>query len=159
MMFKKEKKLNIDLGLKDLNLDFDLFPKDKSQKVPRFPKPKPHYTAKGKPFMTQKEKEILARKSKKVVKSTGSAFNSILKKIKNRKINKLEKEHFKQKEKADTLAHEIKLRLSLEDSNNDIARYEKELEIMNRPKEKEHTENCNAYRDLVDNKCICGADE
>ncbi len=128
-----------------------------NKKKKKFPNPKPRYTKqKSKPILTKKDQET----AKKIIKETGSAFGSILSKMKNRKIIKLEKEHFKQKEKAEALAHEIKLRLSIQDSNVDISRYEKELEMINKPKPKDHSEACMDRNLLLkDGKCICGNDK
>ncbi len=132
-----------------------------NKKKKKFPNPKPRYTKqnqqqkKNKPIMTKENQD----QAKKIIKETGSAFGSLLSKLKNRKIRKLEKEHFKQKEKAEALAHEIKLRLSIQDSNVDISRYEKELEILNKPKDVNHSQACIEYNDLINGeyeKCICG---
>jgi len=118
------------LGLNKLDKELNGIFKEPKQKKPlkkTNTNPK-HKTVKGKPFMTQKEKEQLTKETKKAIKSTGSAFGSLIKKIRNRKTNKLEKEYFKTKEKSEQLAHEIKLRSGIEDHTNDIERYEKELE-------------------------------
>jgi len=146
---------------KDFNESMNISLEGK-KKGKKFPNPKPRYTKqnqqqrKNKPIMTKENQQ----QAKKIIKETGSAFGSILSKMKNRKIIKLEKEHFKQKEKAEALAHEIKLRLSIQDSNVDISRYEKELEMINKPKPKDHSEACMDRNLLLkDGKCICGNDK
>ena len=150
-MFDNFKKFDKDFN-ESMNINLE-----GNKKKKKFPNPKPRYTKqKSKPILTKKDQET----AKKIIKETGSAFGSILSKMKNRKIIKLEKEHFKQKEKAEALAHEIKLRLSIQDSNVDISRYEKELEMINKPKPKDHSEACMDRNLLLkDGKCICGNDK
>ncbi len=144
-----------------LGIDDNMFgsPSKGKSNLKKFSTSKPRYTKqKSKPILTKKDQET----AKKIIKETGSAFGSLLSKIKNRKIRALEKEHFKQKEKAEALAHEIKLRLSIEDSNTDIKRYTKELEILNKPKDVNHSQACIEYNDLINGeyeKCICGNDK
>jgi len=165
-MFKKDwlglEKLDKDLNKVFKNMDSSL---DMGEtKTRKFPKPKPVYSKKKKPIMTKKDQET----AKKIIKETGSAFGSLISKIKNRKINKLEKEYFKSKEKSEQLAHEIKLRIGIEDHENNIDRYEKELAKIKTPKqqEKEHSDPCIAYNMVYDNegtneiqKCICEVEE
>ena len=173
----KTKSMKIDLGLKDLKLDFDLFKEPKAKR--EFSKPKPRYTQqpkrqlqRTKPRYTQQPKRQLQRtkplltkqqqaEAKQFLKDTGSAFNGLITKFKNRKMNKLEKEYFKTKEKSENLANEIHLRLGIEDHTNDIVRYETELKSMATTKEKvkemfTHSTACLEFNlDLDNSKCIC----
>ncbi len=149
-MFDKEFR-KLDKKIND-SFKVDLIPEPKR----KFLKPKPRYTKKNKPIMTKKDQET----AKKIIKETGSAFGSLIKKIKNRKINKLEKEYFKATEKRDNLAHEIKLRTGLNDSKEDIERYEKELEKLNAPKDVNHSQACKdfnlaKFEDEEIKDCIC----
>ncbi len=153
-MFDKEFR-KMDKAL-DESFKIDIFPKSKKKK---FPSPKPRYTKKNKPIMTKKDQET----AKKIIQETGSAFGSLVSKIKNRKIRKLEKEALKQKTKAEALAHEIKTKQVIIDSNIDIQRYEKELEktnqeleTQNKPKE-DHSIPCKEFQAIDENNsCICG---
>jgi hypothetical protein len=162
----------IDLGLDKLDKELnDVFkPTKKQVKGGHYEKKVKQSMKKNKPIMTKEEKEKLAKETKKVIKSTGSAFGSLIKKIKNRKINKLEKDYFKSKEKSEALAHEIKLRMGIDDHETDIERYEKELEKLKSPKQRHeetqsHSLECKEYNlglypdtDKIV-KCICGVDK
>ncbi len=95
-----------------------------NKKKKKFPNPKPRYTKqKSKPILTKKDQET----AKKIIKETGSAFGSVISKIKNRKIRKLEKETMKNINKAEAMAHELKTIQENKEALIDIARYEKEL--------------------------------
>ena len=155
--------MNIDLKLKDLKLDFDLFKEPNTKR--KFSKPRPRYTQQPKRQPQRKNKPILTKQqqaeAKQFLKDTGSAFNGLITKFKNRKMNKLEKEYFKTKEKSENLANEIHLRLGIEDHTNDIVRYETELKSMATTKEKvkemfTHSTACLEFNlDLDNSKCIC----
>ena len=82
--------------------------------------------------------------TKKLINSTGSAFGSLIDKIKDRKIRKLEKEAEAKTKKAQALAHKIKTLQVIQDQDLDIVRYERELEKLEKemappkiPKEEE----------------------
>lgn len=111
---------------KDLNksLKFDIIP-DEPKIKRKFAKPKPKYTHQAKPDYSREINE-----AKKLAKSTGASFSKVINKIKNRKIIKLEKEAIKAQQKANELAHKIKTLQAREDALNDVARYQKELDIL-----------------------------
>ena len=105
------------LNLKKLEDDLNkAFSFGETPKVKRkFPEPKPHYTNRNNQDMI------------KIVKGSKKFVNKTINMIKNRKINKLEKQTIKVKEKGDKLRHEIKTRLAKEDFEEDNKRLEKEL--------------------------------
>ena len=147
----------LDKELNDVFKSTNLKTKKKSKNKTKFPKPEPRYT-KQKPILSKQDQET----AKKIIKETGSAFKSVMSKIKNRKAIKLEKEYFKAQEKSEALAHEIKLRTGIEDYKNNITRYEQEIEKQLKKQEKEkeikHSEACINYNLALEsetNQCIC----
>jgi peptidoglycan hydrolase CwlO-like protein len=72
------------------------------------------------------------REVKNIAKGTGKGFVKIVQMVKNRKIRKLEKEATKAQNKAQGLAHKIKTIQAKQDALLDVARYEKELEKLER---------------------------
>lgn len=139
----------IDLGLDKINIFNE--PKPRKGKGTRAKKPQ------YKPILTKANQE----QAKKIIKETGSAFGKVISNIKNRKIRKLEKEAIKTQEKAEALAHEIKLRLHKKDQEENIIRYQKEIDKMTeeeKPKEKEHSQACKDYNMALENEnliCMC----
>lgn len=141
------------------SLNFKIFnePKEKKTKKKYKNKNRTRKPEEYTPLLTKKQ----AQDTKKFIKETGSAFKKLVNAVKNRKINKLEKEYFKTQERADTLAHEIKLRTQTQDNIVNITRYEKELEkVKTEIQEQEAQMYDKANQEVNDNcKCIDVTDE
>lgn len=154
------------------NLDFKLFNESKGTKKGGGKTSKNQKKQEYKPIMTKKQ----AEQTKELLKSTGSAFGSLISSLKNRKIRKLEKEAVKNLAKSQALAHKIKTIQTNTDALTDIARYEKQLEKVEREaretkaqmedktnEEIEHSQACKDYNLALNcnekiTKCLCEND-